>query len=63
MAGVTINAKDTNGNPISLTNVDLSYDLEISTIDSELSWDLITVDNAPSTTITPHVGGRPDDRS
>lgn len=63
MAGVTINAKDKHGNPISLTNVDLSYDLEISTIDSELEWDLITTDNAPSTTTTPHLGGTPSDRS
>lgn len=62
MAGVTINGKDTNGDPISMTDVDLSYGLTISTIDKTLEWDLTTIDDEPHTEVTPYIGSRPDDR-
>jgi len=62
MGVVTINAKDGNGTPVSLGDVDLSYGLEITTIDKTLSWTLTATDNEPSTTSTDFIGGRPDDR-
>jgi hypothetical protein len=63
MSVVTISAKDGNGNPVSLGDVDLSYGLTISTIKSALEWDLTTIDDSPNTVITPHIGGTPSDRS
>ena len=62
MGVVTISGKDGNGDPVSLGDVDLSYGLEISTIDKTLEWDLTTIDDTPDTVVSPHYGARPASR-
>ena len=63
MSLVTISGKDGNGTPVSLGDVDLSYGLTISTIDKNEEWDLTTIDNAPTTVNSDHLGATPSDRS
>lgn len=60
MAKVT--AKDSNGDPISLTGIDLSFGMSIINIDKDEEWDLTTIDDTPDTFVDAHVGARPTDR-
>ena len=63
MGAVTIDAFDGNGEPISLSGVDLSQgDVTISTIDKTLEWGLKLTDDTPQTNTYDHIGGTPDDR-
>jgi hypothetical protein len=64
MGAVTIEAFNGNGEPISLTGVDLSQgDVTISTIDENQDWTLKTIDDSPETYESDFSGGRPDGRS
>ena len=60
MATETITGK-LNGVTVS-TQVDVVDGVRISDIGEDTEWELTTIDDSPTTYVTPHVGGRPDDR-
>lgn len=55
-------ATDSNGNPVSLNDVNLEEGLTIDDINKDLEWVLTTKDTTPAIYNTDHIGGRPDDR-
>ncbi len=57
----TIRAK-VDGVLTDIEEVDLSAGVVISGIGESEEWDFTGTDDAPSTEVTPFIGGRPDDR-
>lgn len=62
MASKVIGTDATTGLPVSLDNLDLEAGLTVEDIPRGLPWDLTIKDDSPATYVSPHVGGRPDDR-
>tara|TARA_R110000782_G_scaffold263741_1_gene356553 strand:- start:760 stop:942 length:183 start_codon:yes stop_codon:yes gene_type:complete len=58
----TAQGKDSEGNTVTM-EFDITQGLKIFTIGGEQEWVLTTIDDSPATYITPHIGGRPDDRN